>query len=43
MNRVSLIVFVLASASAPLLAQSPRNVVFILADDHRYDFMVFHP
>lgn len=24
-------------------ANQPRNVVFILTDDHRYDFMGFHP
>jgi len=24
-------------------AAAPRNVVFILSDDHRYDFMSFHP
>ena len=29
------------TASAP--GQAPRNVVFILTDDHRYDFMGFHP
>lgn len=23
--------------------QTPRNIVFILSDDHRYDFMGFHP
>ncbi|MEZ4699211.1 MAG: sulfatase [Rhodothermales bacterium] len=23
--------------------KAPRNVVFILSDDHRYDFMSFHP
>jgi N-acetylglucosamine-6-sulfatase len=22
---------------------SPRNIIFILSDDHRYDFMGFHP
>ncbi|MEX0769458.1 MAG: hypothetical protein WD035_01920 [Balneolaceae bacterium] len=21
----------------------PRNVIFILSDDHRYDYMGFHP
>ena len=25
------------------LPAAPRNVVFILSDDHRYDFMGFHP
>jgi N-acetylglucosamine-6-sulfatase len=29
------------SAIHPAEAQSPRNVVFILSDDHRYDFMSF--
>lgn len=24
-------------------AQQPRNIVFILSDDHRYDYMGFHP
>lgn len=28
--------------SVPALA-APRNIVFILSDDHRYDFMGFHP
>ena len=27
----------------PSLAQQPENVVFILSDDHRYDYMDFHP
>ena len=30
-------------AVRPVAAQAPRNVVFILSDDHRYDFMGFHP
>lgn len=25
------------------MAQQPENIVFILSDDHRYDFMGFHP
>lgn len=28
---------------APPARQPPRNIVFILSDDHRYDFMGFHP
>jgi N-acetylglucosamine-6-sulfatase len=35
-----------AFASRPAVAQQPavrRNVVFILSDDHRHDFMGFHP
>jgi N-acetylglucosamine-6-sulfatase len=31
-----------AAAAEPGI-QPPRNVVFILSDDHRYDFMGFHP
>ena len=30
-------------ASAQQPAAAPRNVVFILSDDHRFDFMGFHP
>ena len=31
-------------ASEPGTAQAPpRNIIFILSDDHRYDFMGFHP
>ena len=29
--------------SIPAAAQTRRNIVFILSDDHRYDFMGFHP
>lgn len=29
--------------SSPGIAQQPKNIVFILADDHRYDYMSFHP
>lgn len=25
------------------MAQQPQNIVFILSDDHRYDYMGFHP
>ena len=35
-----------ATAPAPAAGQgavTPRNVIFILSDDHRYDFMGFHP
>ncbi len=27
----------------PAFAQQPQNIVFILSDDHRYDYMDFHP
>jgi N-acetylglucosamine-6-sulfatase len=30
-------------ASAQRAPDRPRNIVFILSDDHRYDFMGFHP
>jgi N-acetylglucosamine-6-sulfatase len=30
-------------ASAPPAAPERRNIVFILSDDHRHDFMGFHP
>mgnify|MGYP006211172587 CR=1 FL=1 len=30
-------------AGAQQPAAAPRNVVFILSDDHRFDFMGFHP
>ncbi len=48
--RVQLTVFVgfvLSALGQSLLGQSfasdgPRNIVFILSDDHRYDFMGFH-
>ncbi|CAN0593395.1 unnamed protein product, partial [Laminaria digitata] len=26
-----------------VFAQQPKNIVFILSDDHRYDYMDFHP
>ena len=40
-----LAVLVLGLTAPPVRAQAaaPRNVVFILSDDHRYDFMSFHP
>jgi N-acetylglucosamine-6-sulfatase len=47
MNRLSAamvfaLVFVLVLALAPVAgAQSPPNVILILSDDHRYDFMGF--
>lgn len=34
-------VLLLWVSSRPLLSQQPKNVVFILSDDHRYDFMGF--
>ena len=37
-----LVAFVAAAAAMGVQAQ-PRNIVFILTDDHRYDFMGFHP
>ncbi|HWM28567.1 MAG TPA: hypothetical protein VNQ14_08920, partial [Woeseiaceae bacterium] len=39
---VLVLVFVFALALAPVAgAQSPPNVILILSDDHRYDFMGF--
>ena len=32
-----------AADAAISQAVAPRNVIFILSDDHRYDFMGFHP
>ena len=29
--------------AAPGQPTAPRNVILILSDDHRYDFMGFHP
>ena len=44
LNKVLLIVFVLGIAGVMKVhAQQPQNVVFILSDDHRYDYMGFHP
>lgn len=43
----AIIVVVVALFPSVALAQraqnAPRNIVFILSDDHRYDFMSFHP
>src|SRR3970282_1159963 len=36
-----LVVLALLLAPFATLAQSPRNVILILSDDHRYDFMGF--
>ncbi|WP_420456683.1 sulfatase [Rubrivirga sp.] len=36
-------VVVLAVLAATAAVAQPRNVVVILSDDHRYDFMGFHP
>jgi len=35
------LLFLLAATGSARGQQSPRNVVFILSDDHRYDFMSF--
>ena len=39
MKSLSFLLFVVISASSSVAA--PRNVIFILSDDHRYDFMSF--
>ncbi len=32
-----------AAWAADAATAAPRNIIFILSDDHRYDFMSFHP
>lgn len=34
---------IVATASAQETSAVPRNIIFILSDDHRYDLMGFHP
>lgn len=47
MRRIILILtvvgslFVIGAVRQSMTTQPPRNVVFILSDDHRYDFMSF--
>ena len=36
----SMLVF---NASRAHAQDTPRNIIFVLSDDHRYDFMSFHP
>ncbi|MCG8584463.1 MAG: sulfatase [Pirellulales bacterium] len=46
MRRSAILIAVFATLSLPTTAIAEpwvKNVVFILADDHRYDFMGFHP
>lgn len=38
-----LVVLTLIFGATQGFAQQPQNVVFILSDDHRYDYMDFHP
>ena len=40
-NTVSLLLFLFLLANAQAGAQKPLNIIFILADDHRYDAMGF--
>jgi N-acetylglucosamine-6-sulfatase len=40
---LALLAAVALPAPAPSQVTAPRNVIFILSDDHRYDFMGFHP
>ncbi|HUP49776.1 MAG TPA: sulfatase [Thermoanaerobaculia bacterium] len=42
MKRIMILLLLLASAGIEAQA-APRNVIFILGDDHRYDSMAFHP
>jgi len=43
--RTALLLVVVGLAATPVPAAEPlaRNVIFILADDHRHDFLGFHP
>ena len=38
-----LAVLLIRPAAARQAAEAPRNIILILSDDHRYDFMGFHP
>ncbi|WP_340104743.1 sulfatase family protein [Rhodohalobacter sp. 8-1] len=38
-----LISLLLICSTLSFAQQQPKNVIFILADDHRYDYMSFHP
>lgn len=39
-----LLLFLMLSLKATMgYAQQPKNIIFILSDDHRYDYMSFHP
>ncbi len=38
-----LLTFLLFSFSTTSAQNQPKNVIFILSDDHRYDYMGFHP
>lgn len=38
-----LLSFLMMCTSLTYAQQSPKNIVFILSDDHRYDYMGFHP
>lgn len=39
---IPIIFFIMGSLNRGAQAQEPTNVVFILSDDHRFDFMGFH-
>ncbi len=41
--RASAVVLLAGLAASAAVSAQPRNVVVILSDDHRYDFMGFHP
>ena len=43
MNWIFLVVVWLAALGGALAAERPRNIVFILSDDHRWDFLSFMP
>lgn len=43
MLRYATLLILVSVWAAGVAGAQPRNVVFILSDDHRYDFMGFHP
>src|SRR5699024_5229471 len=38
-----LLFFILCSVTLTYAQNQPKNVIFILSDDHRYDYIDFHP
>src|SRR5688572_9364598 len=43
MSRMRLAAVLITFLASAALHAAPRNIVFILSDDHRYDFVGFHP
>lgn len=42
-SQKALLTILIATLFTCSYAQSPQNIIFILSDDHRYDYMGFHP